>query len=315
MTAPNRPARWLLLLAFAMIYTVWGSTYLAIHFAIQTIPPFMMTGTRFFAAGVILFSFAKLRGAAWPSLKQWRSAAIIGFFLFLVNNGSIVWSEGHGVPTGIAAVLIATLPMWMVLLLWLKPGGKYPGGVVIAGIVIGFIGIILLADTDATTVNPVGVVALLIGSLAWAFGSLYSKSAPLPQSAAQANGMELLCGGTFQYILSILVGEPAALHVAQIAPLSLLGLGYLAIVSSVFTFSAYMWLIRVSKPAIVATYAYVNPVFAVLLGWLLAGEAVTPRTLIAAAIIIIAVIVVNVSQSRRQVRVAPEGQVAIETAG
>ncbi len=275
-----------------------------------------MTGTRFFIAGATLFTFAKLRGASWPSAKEWRSAAIIGFFLFMVNNTSIVWSEGHGVPSGIAAVLIATLPMWMVLLLWLRPGGKYPGGLVIAGIVIGFIGIVLLTDTDSASINPVGVVFLLVGAFAWAFGSLLARRAPLPKSAAQANGMELLCGGIMQLIFSILVGEPATFHLAQVTLLSLAGILYLAIASSIFTFTAYMWLLKVSKPTIVAAYAYVNPVIAVLLGWLLANEQITPRTLLAIAIIIAAVILINVSQSRRrQVRVAPETQVAVKTAG
>ena len=143
------PTRWLVTAAFATIYLVWGSSYIAIHFAIETLPPLLMTASRFLAGGVILIAWAKVRGAPLPTRAQWRAAAIVGFFLFMVNNGSIVWAEGHGVPTGIVAVLVATLPMWIVLLTWFKPGGKVPGALVIAGLILGFVGIILLGQPGA----------------------------------------------------------------------------------------------------------------------------------------------------------------------
>ncbi len=289
----NRPSRWLMAAAFAAIYLIWGSSYISIHFAIQTIPPLLMTASRFLSSGLLLIGWALLRGTPRPTLREWRSAVIIGGFLFLLNNGSIVWAEGHGVPTGIVAVVVATVPMWMVLLTWLRRGGKYPGSVVIGGLALGFVGIILLISPDKADVNPVGVLAVTVGAFCWAFGSLYAKSASLPQSAALSTGMELFCGGVMQLACSLLSGELGQFNPAQVSASSLLATAYLAMVSSIIAYSAFAWLMRVSTPARVSTYAYVNPVVAVLLGWLLASEPLNPRTLVAAAIIIVSVILIN----------------------
>jgi len=285
--------------AFALVYTIWGSSYIGIHFAIQTLPPFLMTALRFGLAGVIVVGWAKLRGTPWPTLRQWGYSAVIGFLLFVVNNGGIVWAEGHGIPTGVAAVLIATLPMWMVLLTWLKPGGTYPGHLVIAGMVIGFIGIIVLAHPEqGVPLNLLGVVALLIAAFAWAFGSLYAKSAPLPESPTMSTGMQLLCGGALQLVLSAVTGELPHFNITQVSTTSWLSMLYLAIMSSIIAYSAFVFLMKVSTPARVSTYAYVNPVIAVLLGWQLAGEQITLQTVIATAIIIVGVILINVAKAK-----------------
>ena len=297
---PKPPSRWLLLVAFALVYTIWGSSYLGIHFAIQTLPPFLMTSMRFLLSGAALIGWARVRGAPWPTLRQWRYSAIIGAMLFLVNNAGIVWAESHGIPTGVAAVLIATLPMWMVVLTWLKPGGTYPGHLVIAGMVIGFVGIILLARPEqGSSLNPLGVASLLIAAFAWAYGSLYAKTAPLPKSQTLSTGAQLFCGGALQFVLSILTGELPQFHPAQVSTLSWLSMIYLAIVSSIIAYSAFVWLMKVSTPARVSTYAYVNPVIAVLLGWQLAGEQITAQTMIATAIIIVGVILINVAKAKR----------------
>jgi drug/metabolite transporter (DMT)-like permease len=303
---PKPPARWLIVLAFALVYTIWGSSYIGIHFAIQTLPPFLMTAIRFLVAGAVVIGWAKVRGAAWPTLRQWRYAAIIGALLFLVNNGGIVWAEGHGIPTGVAAVLIATLPMWMVLLTWLKPGGQYPGGMVIAGMVIGFIGIILLAHPgQGGPLNLLGVGALLIAAFAWAYGSLYAKTAPLPESATLSTGMQLVCGGSLQLVMSILTGELPRFNPAQVSTVSLLAVLYLGIVSSIIAYSAFVWLMKVCSPAKVSTYAYVNPVVAVLLGWRLAGEQITVQTVVATVIIIVSVVMINVGKGKSLARLRP----------
>lgn len=279
--------------AFAAIYLIWGSSYIGIHFAIQTLPPFLMTGLRFASAGVILLGWAFLRRTPLPTRANWRAAAIAGGLLFLINNAAIVWAEGHGVPSGIVAVLIATVPMWMVLLTWLKRGGTYPGGMVIAGLGFGFAGIVLLVSPDKTTLNPLSVAVILIGAFAWAYGSLYAKSAPLPKSAPLSTGMQLLCGGVMQLIVSLFTGELSQFDPALVSATSALATVYLSLVSSIIAYSAFAWLMRVSTPAKVSTYAYVNPVVAVFLGWLLASEPLTPRTLGAAAVIILAVVMIN----------------------
>ena len=304
MTA-KQPARWMIIGAFAIVYTVWGSSYLGIHFAIQTLPPFLMTAMRFLVSGTLLIGWAKLRGAAWPTLRQWRNAALIGTLLFVVNNGGIVWAEGHGIPTGVAAVLIATLPMWMVLLTWLKPGGSYPGHLVIAGLVIGFIGIIVLVNPDRTSLNLVGVVVILVAAFAWAYGSLYAKSAALPESATFSTGAQLVCGGAIQLLLSLLTGELPHFDPAQVSTVSWAAMIYLGIVSSIIAYSAFVWLMKVSAPARVSTYAYVNPVIAVLLGWQLAGEQITARTVIATVIIIAAVVMINLAKTKRVAQARP----------
>lgn len=307
----TQPSRWLLVAAFAAIYLIWGSSYIGIHFAIQTLPPFLMTALRFISAGVIVVGWALARGAALPTRAHWRSAAVVGFILFVVNNASIVWAEGHGVPTGIVAVLVATVPMWMVVLTWLKPGGVFPGGVVIAGLVIGFAGIVLLISPDKTALNLLGVVVVLVGAFAWAFGSLYAKTAHLPESGSMSIGLQLLCGGVMQLVISLLVGEFATFEPAQVSLTSIAATAYLSIVSSIIAYSAFVWLMGVVAPAKVATYAYVNPVVAVFLGWLLASEPLTPRTLGAAAIIILAVVMINGYRARSTPRVQQAAELEV----
>ncbi|MCZ2096779.1 MAG: EamA family transporter [Anaerolineae bacterium] len=295
----NRPSRWLLVAAFAAIYLIWGSSYIAIHFAIQTIPPFLMTGFRFASAGVLLIGWAMLRGTPLPTRANWRAAAVVGGIMFLLNNSTIVWAEGHGVPSGIVAVLVATVPMWIVVLTWLKPGGTFPGSIVIAGLALGFVGIIVLLNPDShMAVNPIGAVGVLFGSFAWAYGSLYSKTAPLPKSAILSIGMQLLSGGVMQLVVSAALGELGQFDIAQVSLTSFAATIYLAVVSSIIAYSAFVWLMQVVAPEKVATYAYVNPVVAVFLGWLLASEPLTPRTLGGTAIIILAVVLITVYRGR-----------------
>jgi drug/metabolite transporter (DMT)-like permease len=309
----NQPSRWLLVAAFAAIYTIWGSSYIAIHFAIQTIPPFLMTGFRFASAGALLIVWARLRGTPLPTRANWRAAAIVGGIMFLINNSAIVWAEGHGIPSGIVAVVVATVPMWIVVLTWLKPGGAFPGSIVLAGLALGFVGIILLMPiargeaigASNTAVSPFGVVIVLIGAFAWAYGSLYTKTAALPKSSILSIGMQLFCGGAMQLIISLLIGEMGQFDAAKVSMTSIVATVYLSIVSSIIAYSAFVWLMRVAAPTRVATYAYVNPVVAVFLGWLLASEPVTPRTLAAAAIIILAVVMINVYKGKSLPRLRP----------
>jgi len=277
--------------ALAIVYVVWGSTYLAIRIAIETLPPFLMAATRFLVAGAVLYPWASARGdraGDRPGLAQWRAAAIVGAALFLGGNGGVVWAETR-IPSGVAALLVATLSLWMALLAWLFHGER-PGRLALVGLPLGFAGTALLVTPARSGgIDPVGAVVCLLASLSWAAGSLYARRAPLPQRAALATAMQMIMGGLWMLLAGIVRGELAAVRPAAFSAASLLALAYLVVMGSLVAFSAYAWLLRVAPVSLVATYAYVNPVVAVALGWLLADEPVTPRMLLAGAVIVVAV--------------------------
>jgi drug/metabolite transporter (DMT)-like permease len=289
------PARWLILTAFAAIYLVWGSSYLGIHFALETMPPFFMAGLRFVLAGVLLIGWALLRGAPFPTLKQWRSATIVGFMLFVLNNSLIVFAEKEGVPTGVVALLIATTPIWIVIINAVQ--GQKPTRGVVGGIVLGFIGIALLIGpaklASGADFDPLWALGVVAAALFWALGSMYARRAPLPASSPLSTGMQLLTGGLMQLILSAGTGELAIVDMASFSAKSWLSVVYLVIFASIIGFTAFVWLMRVCPPEQVSTYAYVNPVIAVFLGWALAGETLTPLTLLAATVIVASVVMIN----------------------
>lgn len=286
-TARSRPPRALVVAAFAAIYIVWGSTYLAIRIAIETIPPFLMAGTRFLIAGLVLYAWARLRGAPSPSRSNWRAAIILGALFLLFGNGGVVWAE-QTVPSGIAAVLVALLPIWTAIIEWIRPPGKRPGAAVTVGLVTGFAGVALLLapGVGGTAIDPVGGVVLMLASLSWAYAGIISQEQPLPGSAVLSSGMQMLAGGALLTVLGVLTGEGAALELDAVTPRSVAALLYLIGFGSLLGFSAFAWLLRVSTPGRVATYAYVNPVVAVFLGWLILGEPLGLREIVAAAIIV-----------------------------
>ena len=294
------PKRWQLVAAFAAVYLIWGSTYLAIKFAIETIPPFLMAGSRFLVSGVILYAWARLRGAPGPSRVHWKSAAIVGVLLLLGGNGGVVWAEQR-VPSGVAALIVAIVPVWIAIMEWLRPGGKKPGWQVTAGLVAGTFGLLLLASPGEAAlgarVDLIGAGALVIATLCWATGSIKAKHSPLPDSPLLATGMEMLAGGAALTLLGVLTGELGQVNVGAMSDKSLLSLLYLTTFGSLVGFTAYVWLLKVGSPTRAATYAYVNPVVAVFLGWALAGEALSLRTVIAAAIIIGAVALITTARS------------------
>ncbi|MFN4218749.1 MAG: drug/metabolite exporter YedA [Candidatus Bipolaricaulia bacterium] len=288
--------RWSVLAALAAIYLIWGSTYLAIRWAVETIPPFLMAGTRFFIAGALLYIWMRLRGTPKPKLSHWVGATIVGGCLLLGGNGGVVWVEKGGFPSGLTALMIATVPLWMALLQWLR--GVRMGGGVAVGLLLGFAGIVLLIGpgelTIGSRVDPVGATVLIGASLSWAVGSLYSRRARLPESALLATAMEMLAGGVLLMLTGLAVGEQRAIRLEAISAHSLLSYLYLILFGSLVGFTAYIWLLRVTTPVLVSTYAYVNPVVAVLLGAMLAGEELTPRTLLAAVVIIAGVALITI---------------------
>ena len=269
-----------------------------------------MGGVRFVLAGTALYLFMRARGAPRPTLIQWRTAAIVGGFLILGGNGGVVWAEQF-VPSGMAALLVAILPFWMVLIDWVRPGGSRPGSRVIIGLLVGIAGLVILIGPSAFAPSAesaeaarsgngvvlIGAVVLVLASLSWALGSIYSRHAPLPKSAFVATGMEMFCGGALMLLLAIATGEHTQIDLAGISTRSLLAFIYLTTVGSLVGFTAYIWLLKVEPASRVSTYAYVNPVVAVFLGWALAGEALSLRTAIAAAIIIGAVAIITTARS------------------
>lgn len=285
----KHPSRAQLVAGFAAIYVLWGSTYLGIRFAVETIPPFLMAGTRHLVAGAILYAFARRRGAPAPTLRNWKAAAGIGALLLLGGNGLVSWAEQR-VASGPAALIVASVPVWMVLLSAAQERRR-PSLAVLAGLALALAGIALLVIPNgggqAVELLPAG--ALLVAALSWSVGSLWSRKAPLPRATLLATSMEALAGGAALWIAGLAGGEGASLHVSAITARSAISLAYLIVAGSILGFSAYVWLLTVSTPDRVSTYAFVNPIVAVAFGVLLAGENLTPRIALASAVIVGAV--------------------------
>ena len=314
----HRPAsRGELVLAFAAVYVLWGSTYLAIRVGVETIPPFLLAGVRHLTAGVILLGWLRLRGTPWPERRHWRAAAIIGALMLLGGNGLVTWAE-KTVPSGLAALIVASVPIWMTLFDGIQQRER-PHGIVILGLALGLGGIAFLVApgnfAGGTHVDPLGAAALLAAALFWAIGSLYSRRAKLPSSTLLATAMEMIAGGAILLGASAVLREWRGFDLAAVSPASLLALGYLIVAGSLLGFTAYVFLLGATTPARVSTYAYVNPVVAVLLGWAILGEAVTPRILVAAAIIVASVALIIRHGARRSVARIEENIVPLRVEG
>jgi drug/metabolite transporter (DMT)-like permease len=291
---PAAPATWQLLAAFGAIYVVWGSTYLAIRYAVETIPPFLMAGTRAVAAGSLLYAFARWRGAAAPTRREWRDAAIAGGLMLTIGNGGVTWAEKF-IPSGVTALLVALVPLWMVLLEWLRPHGVRPKPQVLVGLAVGFAGVALLAGSHTRGVSSVhtwGVVALMAASIGWAMGAIFNRRSLKPGSPLLAIGMQMIAGGALLLVFAGLHGEAATFSWSRITAVSAGSWFYLTIMGSLIGFTAYVWLLQVSTPARVSTSAYVNPLIAVLLGTTIGREPFSHELVIAGVLIILAVVLI-----------------------
>lgn len=289
-----REQRLKLIIAFACVYVIWGSTYLAIRIAIETIPPFLMAGARFVVAGAILLAFARLRGAAWPSARDWKVAAIVGALMLVGGNGGVVWAE-QTVPSSLAALIVAAVPIVTVALEWLRKGGTRPGRATILGLVTGFAGVAILVNpfaTDAARVDPVGALALLAATVTWAAGSIYGKGRGT-RNPVMGSGANMLMGGIGLLLAGLLVGEVPHLHLAAISGRSAVALVYLVLIGAVVGFTAFFYVMQNTTPARATTYAYVNPVVALILGWAILDEPLTPRILLATVVIISGVVMIT----------------------
>ena len=288
-----------LIAAFAAVYIIWGSTYLAIKFAVETLPPFSMAGARFGLAGVILYAWSRSRpGTPAPTGEQWRTSIIVGGFMLFGGNGAVVWAEQY-VASGLVALLVGTLPLWMVILDWLA-GGERPTLFLMCGIAMGMFGIALLVGGEGVAgTSPLalaGGLVVITGSFLWAAGSIWSRGAPRPPSPLLGSGMQMIAGGAMLFVLGAVLGEWASFDPGSVSSRSLLALAYLTMFGSIVAFSAYVWLLRVTSAARVSTYAYVNPVVALILGWGLANEPITPRTLLAAGVILTSVMMIGMRE-------------------
>ena len=278
-----------ILLAFAAVYLIWGSTYLAIRYAVETIPPFFLAGCRFVIAGATLYLWTRVGGVTAPSRRDWAGTAILGALLLLSGNGGLCWAEQR-VPSGLAALLLATIPIWMVLLDSLRKGGTKLEGRVMGEMAIGVAGLALLVGPahlwGSSRVNLAGAGVLMFSSFCWSLGSVLSHRLKLPPSPFLAAAMEMLVGGVSLLLLGVLSGEGRQFHFSGVALRSLLGLVYLVAAGSLLGFTAYIWLLRTVPTARVSTYAFVNPAVAVFLGWAVGSEVLTGRELLASATII-----------------------------
>jgi drug/metabolite transporter (DMT)-like permease len=291
--------------AFAAIYIFWGSTYLGIKYAIETLPPFLMAGARFVMAGIILFTCARFsKDYDKPEPVHWRTAFIVGTLLLLGGNGGVVFAQ-HYLPSSMAALLVATEPFWIVLLSWLWLKNGRPGKRAILGLVVGFIGVSLLITGQSTSsqggagtryVQILATLAVLGAALSWATGSIYGLKAPAPRSAILTSGMQMMSGGSVLLVVSLIRGEWSAFDINAVSLNSWLGFLYLIVFGSLIGFTAYSWLLKNASPSKVSTYAYVNPVVAVFLGWFIAGETLTIQMLVGAVVVVASVALITRKQ-------------------
>ncbi|MEX1172469.1 MAG: EamA family transporter [Chloroflexota bacterium] len=291
-------------LGMLVLYLVWGSTYLAISVAVDTIPPFLMAGARFLLAGAALLAWTVVRGGrdfVPPTRREWRDSAIVGALLLGGGMGSVAWGE-QTIPSGIAALLVALMPVWVAVFGGIFLGERLPR-MAVAGIIVGFIGVAILVGPTALgsagALDPAGVVALIISPIAWSIGSLFaSHRAVLPRRPLVNTGAQMVTGGGVLMVMALVSGEFGRFTPAAISGESLAAFAYLAIIGSLLAFTAYGWLLRVAPLPLIATYAYVNPVVAVILGSIILREAIEVRTLVAGAVIVAAVALIVTARSR-----------------
>ena len=303
----------ILIAAFAAVYIFWGSTYLAIKYAIETLPPFLMAGARFAFAGSVLILWAKIaKDYETPTLKQWKTSFIVGTLLLLGGNGGVVLAQ-HYIPSSLAALLVATEPLWIVVLSWTWLGHGRPNWRVGLGLLVGFAGVWLLISGRASAGVEgaglgqwIGIIAVILGAFSWAAGSIYGLRASTPKSSLLAAGMQMLAGSVSLLLVGLIRGEWSTFDPSAVSFNSLFGLGYLVIFGSLVGFTAYSWLLKNARPSMVATYAYVNPVIAVLLGWLIAGESMTGQMLVGAGVVVGSVVLITSQNTPEPERVVEE---------
>ncbi len=292
--------KWLILISFFCVYLFWGGTYLGMKFALVSFPPFIMAGIRHTTAGIILSTFALIKKETFPTKKEILSAGLVGALLLLGGNGLVAYAEMR-VPSSIASLIIASVPLWISGLNWISGDKKKPSLLEFVGLFLGFAGIIVLVfqgSNSSTNIDVIGIILLLIASLSWSIGSLYSKRANMPKSSFYNISFQMLVGGFLLLIFSMLLGEYKSFNVSNITTQSLFAMFYLILFGSILAYSAYIWLFKNVNPTLASTYAFVNPVVALILGWSLASEVLSTQAIIASILIIGAVVILTLSKRK-----------------
>lgn len=309
----KEPSKWLVLAAFAALYIIWGSTYLGISIAITTIPPFFLVGTRFLLAGAILYIFSLSKGERSPSIKGFGTIGLGGVLMLFMGNGAVSYGEQY-LPTGLVAIIVATVPLWFVLLDKAQWKYYFSNKLIILGFFIGFGGVMLLFAGNGSTdllgdkKKLIGFFVLLCGSLAWATGSLYSKYRKVEASAAMKASVQMLMAGVVSVIAGFIAGEQNKLTLDEISWQSITALFYLIIMGSLIGYMSYIWLLSIRPASVVGTFAYVNPVVAVFLGWLVLDEQISKQQIIALVVILAGVIMVNFAPAPKKVIIVSKSE-------
>ena len=295
--SPTKAPTAMLIAAFATIYLLWGSTYTAIRIVVETLPPFLAAGVRFLIAGGLMLAWLAARGTPLPSRAQWRNAVIAGTLMLVGGNGLVMWAE-RTLSSGFTALLIALVPVWFALLDWARPQGARPQMKTVAGIFVGFLGIALLVQARgglaSMTGQWAGALAIMVSGFCWAGGSIYAKHSAPGGSPWMNSAAQMICGGVGLLLVASVRGEPWNTNWSHVSGRSIAALGYLVVFGSWIAFSAYVWLLHNTTPVRLSTYAYVNPIIAVFLGWVLLGEKVNSGMLWAAAVIVLGVVTITV---------------------
>ena len=284
-----------ILLAIAATWLIWGSTYLAIAFAVAELPPFIVAGVRNVVAGLLMYGWLRARGAPRPTAAHWRRAIIIGLLLIGIGNGAVTWSE-QAEPSGVVALVVSLVPLWLLVFGWLGQQGVRPAMLELAGVALGLAGVLLLVapwGDRVGAISRVGLLVLLASTLAWSIGSLYSRHLPPLPRPLLGSGMEMLSGGAALLLVSLMTGEWRAIDLDGVTARGALSMLYLIGFGSIIGFSAYKWLLMQVRPSLAGTYAFVNPVVAILLGWTFAGEVLSSRLIVAMTMIVSAVAMIT----------------------
>ena len=317
MATESRPATWKILLAFSIIYFVWGSTFLAIRVGVREVPPLILAAIRFSIAGLALYAWISARGEAQPTAREWRSASLLGLIIFVFDYGLLFWSEQR-VPSGVAAVMLATIPVFMALSEIIILRTQRLTIRLVVALLIGIFGVAILMahslNLGGAPVDKLGALALIFASISWSIASILSRKIPLPQSKLMSSAAQMLTGGILLTILAAALGDFHNFHPAAVSRAVWFSLLYLIVAGSIIGFTAYVWLLHHESPTKVGTYAYVNPIVAVLVGYFLGGEELTTRTILGSLCILVSVVVITTMPAKKPATAA-QLKSAVETAG
>ena len=302
---PSAPRTWKILLAFAIIYFVWGSTFLAIRVGVREVPPFLLAGIRFLVAGIVLYLWMRAKGTPSPSGREWGSATLLAVLIFVFDYGLLFWAEKR-VPSGIAAVMMSMIPVFMTLSEILIMKTQRLTGRLATALLVGVAGVMVLVSHSVTfgdtPMDTLGACALIVASISWSWASALTRKLPLPAAKAMSSGAQMLAGGVLLTLTAAMLGEFRGFKLQAVSPKAWLALAYLIVAGSIIGFTAYVWLIHHESPTKVGTYAYVNPVVAVLVGYFFGGEPLGPRTVLGTLLVLVSVVVITTAKKVREPR-------------